>query len=300
MGPMNTVYVDPTFSDEQRRAELYAGQLIVYSPRKASLALCALARDLVVEAFAPHDPRDAQHYMQVEDFNAILARVKPQFIHHPKAKEHIRALFSELGCDLDQTYFDVPRLRTMAAGDYMRAGLAYQFHPHRDTWFSAPFAQVNWWLPVYDIQPENAMAFHPRYWSEPLRNSSNEYDYDRWNEEGRKLASQNVKTETRKQPKALDGIEPDPQIRVVCPVGGIVLFSAAQLHSTVDNTSGRTRLSIDFRVIDRRDVEQGIGAPNIDSRCTGTTLGDYLRGSDFQKLPDALIAKHRNAGALVT
>jgi len=300
VGPMNTVYVDPTFSDEQRRAELYAGQLIVYSPRKASLALCALARDLVVEAFAPHDPRDAQHYMQVEDFNAILARVKPQFIHHPKAKEHIRALFSELGCDLEQTYFDVPRLRTMAAGDYMRAGLAYQFHPHRDTWFSAPFAQVNWWLPVYDIQPENAMAFHPRYWSEPLRNSSNEYDYDRWNEEGRKLASQNVKTETRKQPKALDGIEPDPQIRVVCPVGGIVLFSAAQLHSTVDNTSGRTRLSIDFRVIDRRDVEQGIGAPNIDSRCTGTTLGDYLRGSDFQKLPDALIAKHRNAGALVT
>ena len=144
------------------------------------------------------------------------------------------------------------------------------------------------------------MAFHPRYWSEPLRNSSNEYDYDRWNEEGRKLASQNIKTETRKQPKALDGIEPDPQIRVVCPVGGVVLFSAAQLHSTVDNTSGRTRLSIDFRVINRQDVEQGIGAPNIDSRCTGTTLGDYLRGSDFQKLPDALIAKHRTAGALVT
>jgi len=300
VGPMNTVYVDPSFDDEQRRAELYAGQLIVYSPRHASLALCALARGLVVEAFAPYDPRDAQHHMKVEDFNAILARIKPQFIHHPKAKEHIRALFAELGCDLQQTYFDVPRLRTMAAGDYMRAGLAYQFHPHRDTWFSAPFAQVNWWLPVYDIQPENAMAFHPRYWSEPLRNSSHEYDYDKWNEEGRKLASQNIKTETRKQPKALDGIEPDPQIRVVCPVGAVVLFSAAQLHSTVDNTSGRTRLSIDFRVVNRRDVEQGVGAPNIDSRCTGTTLGDYLRGSDFEKLPDSLIAKHRNTGIAVT
>ncbi|HEX4562640.1 MAG TPA: phytanoyl-CoA dioxygenase family protein, partial [Gemmatimonadales bacterium] len=283
---MNTVYVDPNFTDEQRRSELYAGQLIVYSPRPASLALCRLARDLALEAFAPHDPRDAQHYMKVEDFNAILAKVKPQFIHHPKAKEHIRALFSELGCDLEATYFDVPRLRTMAAGDYMRAGLAYQFHPHRDTWFSAPFAQVNWWMPVYDIQPENAMAFHPRYWSEPLRNSSDEYDYDRWNEDGRKMASQNIKTETRKQPKALDGIDPDPQVRIVCPVGGVVLFSAAQLHSTVDNTSGRTRFSIDFRVINQGDVVHGVGAPNIDSRCTGTTLGDYLRGSDFQTLPE--------------
>lgn len=297
MRVMNTVYIDPGFDDAQRRSELYAGQIIVYSPRAASLALCRLARDLVVEAFAPHEPRDAQHYMKVEDFNAILAKVKPLFIHHPEAKEHIRALFAELGCDLEHTYFDVPRLRTMASGDYMRAGLAYQFHPHRDTWFSAPFAQVNWWMPVYDIQPENAMAFHPRYWSEAIRNSSNEYDYDRWNEEGRKMASQNIKTETRKQPRALDGIDPDPQIRLVCPVGGVVMFSAAQLHSTVDNTSGRTRFSIDFRVINQEDVRRGLGAPNIDSRCTGTTLGDYLRGSDFHALPETLIARHRSGAA---
>jgi hypothetical protein len=80
-------------------------------------------------------------------------------------------------------------------------------------------------------------------------------------------------------------------------VGAIVLFSAAQLHSTVDNTSGRTRFSIDFRVINKEDVTRGVGAPNIDSRCTGTTLGDYLRGSDFATLPDSLISKHRMAAA---
>ena len=62
-------------------------------------------------------------------------------------------MLSALGCDLEKTYFDVPRLRTMAHGEYLKAGLALQFHPHRDTWFSAPQQQINWWLPVYEIVP---------------------------------------------------------------------------------------------------------------------------------------------------
>ena len=66
----------------------------------------------------------------------------------------------------------MPRLRTMAHGEYLNAGLAYQFHPHRDTWFSAPQQQLNWWLPVYEIESENSMAFHPQYFDRPIRNSS--------------------------------------------------------------------------------------------------------------------------------
>jgi hypothetical protein len=74
----------------------------------------------------------------------------------------------------------VPRLRTMAHGEYLKAGLAYQFHAHRDTWFSAPHQQLNWWLPVYEVESENSMAFHPRYFHTPVRNSSAGYDYEEW------------------------------------------------------------------------------------------------------------------------
>lgn len=56
------------------------------------------------------------------------------------------------------------------------------WHPHRDTWYSAPQCQLNWWIPIYDIESENAMAFHPRYWSEPVRNDSNGYNYYQWNQ----------------------------------------------------------------------------------------------------------------------
>jgi len=59
--------------------------------------------------------------------------LKPKFIHHPKSKQYIQGTLNELGRDLSKTYFDVPRLRTMTHGDCLTAGLAYAFHPHRDT-----------------------------------------------------------------------------------------------------------------------------------------------------------------------
>ena len=40
------------------------------------------------------------------------------------------------------------------------------------------------------------------------------------------------------------------------------------------------------------DVEGFRGAPNIDSACSGTTLGDYLRGSDLARIPAETIALH--------
>jgi hypothetical protein len=38
------------------------------------------------------------------------------------------------------------------------------------------------------------------------------------------------------------------------------------------------------------DVKEKVGAPNIDSACTGTTMRDYLRGSDLSHIPEELIA----------
>ena len=82
----------------------------------------------------------------------------------------------------------------------------------------------------------------------------------------------------------------EPQIRLVCNVGGAYQFSAAQMHSTIPNTSDVTRYSIDFRTVHLADIFSRAGAPNIDSACTGSTIRDYLRGTDLTHLPEEAIA----------
>ncbi len=283
---MSSIIIDAPISEAKKRELLYRGQLLVYSPTPSSLALVDFARKMVEAAFYPLDPETAQFHLPVEKYAAILAELKPKFIHAPESKKCIQGMLGDLGFSLEKTYFDVPRMRSSTSDDFLTSGIAYAFHPHRDTWYSAPMCQINWWLPIYPIVPENAMAFHPRYWSQAVRNGSAEYNYAEWNRTSRQNAAQFIKEDTRKQPKPEEPMELDPQIRVIAPPGGVLLFSAAQMHSSVPNNSGKTRFSIDFRTVNVDDVAARRGAPNVDSACTGTTMGDYLRGTDLTHLAE--------------
>lgn len=296
---MNSVFFDPAISDDQRREQLYAGQLFVYSAPPGSQKLVELARQMIEEAFAGRDPELAQHDMPVEEYAALLTDLKPRFIHHPRSKECIQEILREMGCDPELTYFDVPRMRTSTSENYLTSGIAYAFHPHRDTWYSAPMCQINWWLPIYPALPNNAMAFHPAYWNKPVKNGSRTYNYDEWNRTSRQEAAKHIKTDTRVQPKPEEPMELDPQLRLLPAPGGMILFSGAQMHSSVPNDSGRTRFSIDFRTVHFGDVVERRGAPNIDSECTGTSMGDYLRVSDLAHIPEEVCRSYDSGTPLV-
>ncbi len=296
---MNEIFIDAKSTDDQRRECLYDGSLYIYTSSPSTLKLSQLGREMAEEAFAPLDPRVAQYELPVEQYASILSELKPKFIHHPKSKECIQAILDEFGCDLEKTYFDVPRMRTSTARDYLTTGIAYAFHPHRDTWYSAPMCQINWWFPIYELDADNGIGFHPEYWSNPLRNGSSEYNYQQWVETNRFNAAEYLTEDTREQPKPLDPVDLDPRIRPIVPVGSLLLFAAAHLHSSVPNASDETRFSIDFRTVHYDDAREKRGAPNYDSACTGTAMGDFLRGTDLAHLPDDIIASYMKGTPII-
>src|SRR5262245_19458032 len=91
-GAMSTLLVDANVEDEQRRGQLYDGHLFLYSPTARSLAFVELAREIIGEAFGRLDPETAQFILPVEEYAALLADLKPKFIHHPQSKECIQGL----------------------------------------------------------------------------------------------------------------------------------------------------------------------------------------------------------------
>jgi hypothetical protein len=283
------LFFDSAAADATRRERIYRGDIYVFSPRPSVTAFTEFARHLIEEAFAPLEPMEAQFDLPVERFVEIVAPLQPRFIHHAESKRLIQAILDEFGCDPEQTYFDVPRLRVQADGDYLTAGVGYRLHPHRDTWYAAPMSQLNWWSAVYPFESESAMAFYPKYFGTPVENGSHEFDMYEWNAKQRRNAAKQVGKDTRKQPRAEQDLDLDGEFRVVCPAGGTILFSGAQLHATVPNTSGRTRFSVDFRTVHIDDVAMQRGAENVDSHGNGTTLRAHLRGTDLEQLPEDLV-----------
>lgn len=290
------VYFDSSLSDEARRQALYDGSIFIQSATKSSRALIALGREMLEKAFAPHDPRTIYEHMTAEEVAAILGVLKPKFVHHPECKLLIREVLIENGADPDLTYFDVPRMRSAYPSHFLSSGIAYAFHPHRDTWYSAPMCQINWWMPIYPVEPNNAMAFYPDYFDRPVANNSEIYNYYEWNSKNRATAAQHVKSDTREQPKPQQELE-GARLTYLPPPGGIILFSGAQLHETVPNSTPMTRYSIDFRTVQIDDVIAHKGARNLDTRCTGTTMRDYLRARDLEHIPEEIVATYDDGTA---
>jgi hypothetical protein len=284
------VQFEPPWDDAQRRQRIYEGQIVVYGRRPSVLALVGLAKGMIEEAFAPLDPLTAQSAMSVERYAEILGRLKPAFIHREESSRLVRDMLMELGCEPEKTYFDLPRMRSSTYDAYLTTGIAYAWHPHRDTWYSAPQCQINWWLPIYETAFDNVMAFHPPYFDKAVPNTSAGYDYYEWNQLHRgPHVAKLTKGDARPLPKPVDPIDMSSQLRLVVPVGSVILFSGAQMHSSVPNTSGKTRFSIDFRTVQIDDVKARRGAPNVDSQCTGTTMRDYRRCTDLERIADDVV-----------
>ena len=69
----------------------------------------------------------------------------------------------------------------------------------------------------------------------------------------------------------------------------MILFSGAQLHETVPNTTGSRATASTSGPYNLDDVDRASRRAQPDSRCTGTTMRDYLRASDLQHIPEDVI-----------
>lgn len=295
----NILYLDSNHSDDERRTNLYKGELYLYGNRASVMKLVQHARDMIEDAFKGRDPELAQYEMDVKEYEALLTKLKPAFVNSPEGKVIMRELLADFGCDTEQTYFDMPRMRTSTSDNYLTTGIAYAFDAHRDTWFSAPLNQINWWLPIYEVSPKNGLVFYPDYFYTHLENGSKGYNCHAWNEQTRLIARGLAEENGRKRPMPWEKINTQNEMIIIPPVGGLIQFSGTHLHASIPNHSGKTRFSIDFRTVHFGDSRDHIGAANVDNYCTGTIMRDFLHPTTYQELPQDIILSYEDGTPVV-
>lgn len=284
-----TVYVDPGFSGDELRQSLFEGNLIVLTRLQAVSDLVDYTRDQLTELFKPHDPEHAHEHIEPAEMAKILGAWKPRFIHGDQSRKLVCEIAAEAGLPPEFTHYDLPKPRTSFPVGHLTTGVAFAFPWHRDVWYSAPPQQLNWWLPIYPARPDNSMSFDLNSFDQPVPNTSDTFDYYR-NNAHRLTTAASVRTEQQSRPGAV-GHKPANELVVLPPPGGVLLFSGAQLHTSIPNTSGRARYSIDFRTVDARDLVKGRGAPLVDVDCTGTAIRDFVNVADGTSFNEELVVE---------
>ena len=282
-----SVYVDLEVPPDELRQTLYNGNLVILTKLNAVSEFVQHAREQLTELFRPHDPEFAHEYFDPAIMAKMLGAWKPAFIHSERSNKLVREIIQQAGFAAGHTHYDVPKPRTSFPVGHLTTGVAFAFPWHRDTWYSAPAQQINWWLPVYAARPDNSMSFDLQNFGQAVPNTSGEFDYYENNAKRLTTASQ-VTKETQARPGAIDH-EPRHDLVALPSPGAVLLFSGQQLHTSIPNTSGRARYSVDFRTVDARDLTGSRGAALVDAHCSGTSIRDFRRIVDGRAFDEGLV-----------
>jgi hypothetical protein len=232
----------------------------------------------LIKLFDPYDPQHVHERIEPTEMAKILGAWKPRWIHSETSRRLVRSIIAEAGFDPEETHYDLPKPRTSFPQGHLTTGVAFAFPWHRDVWYSAPAQQVNWWLPIYPVQETNAMSFDLACFARPVPNTSGDFDYYE-NNARRFSTAKSVGTEGQSRPGAIDHTAGVDLIPIPAP-GEVLLFSGAQLHRSIPNTSGLARYSVDFRTVNVPDLLADRGAHLVDAWCTGTAVRDFVSVTD--------------------
>jgi hypothetical protein len=285
---MNIV-IDPDGPGDELRQCLYAGNLVILTRLQALRDFVDYTREELTKLFQPHDPEHVHEHIDPPAMAKILGAWKPQFIHSERSRKLVRSVIAEAGFPAAGTHYDLPKPRTSFPAGHLTTGVAFAFPWHRDVWYSAPAQQINWWLPIFPVRDDNAMSFDLASFDQAVPNSSDTFDYYQNNAARRSTATQ-VTREVQARPGALNH-KPGQELIILPAPGEVLLFSGAQLHASIPNTSGRARYSVDFRTVDVGDLIAGRGAPLADVRCTGTAIRDFINVGDESGFDEQTVVK---------
>ena len=283
------ILVDPSMPCDDLRQQLYAGNLVILTRLQALSDFVEYTRGELAELFRPHDPEHVHEHIDPAEMAKLLSTWKPRFIHSDRSKKLVRAVIEEVGFPAEETHYDLPKPRTSFPVGHLTTGVAFAFPWHRDAWYSAPAQQINWWLPIFPVREDNAMSFDLASFDRVVPNSSDTFDYYQ-NNASRLTTATGVTREVQSRPSAIDH-QPDQELIILPAPGEVLLFSGAQLHASIPNTSGRARFSVDFRTVYVPDLMTGRGAPLVDAYCTGTAIRDFINVADERPVDEQTVVE---------
>lgn len=239
---------------EALSAALFEGTCVVFGKLREVPALQAAVIAHVEGAFGP-DPETAEAHLDADAFRTAATRARRAVLDDAEIDRIWAAILQSVGYADEDIHRDRLRLRVVPSAKATTSRFIRPLPPHRDSWGSGVQTQINWWMPLYPLVPTRTIVLWPELFDVPVANTAKSWDYDR-------LMSGTDKTYPL-LPEATESPEQQAVPLVIEP-GEIAAFSAAHLHRSANDSSGRTRFSLDTRTVWADDVTAGRGAPDVD------------------------------------
>ncbi|MEO0368807.1 MAG: hypothetical protein AAF197_08480 [Pseudomonadota bacterium] len=283
-------HIDTALSPNDFSERIFAGAALVVGNNKAMRA-CRNVVALFIETYLGDRNLDVDitklhESLDRTDYLTLIDELRTSLKSNTSALDLFLSAIEECGFDKRETFFDHLTLRVVPPETSHKDGYASYIGPHRDTWGSKCHAQLNWWAPIYTITAERTLGFFPDYWSRPIAN-----DTDSWDFNGFLAArSENKRSERVPYPSAptpTQAVNMEQAVPVIVEPSELLCFSGAHLHTTIPNQSQLARVSLELRTMHTMHDELNLSAPNIDCADGQKMVGWFKNAITKERLSDS-------------
>lgn len=254
------------------RQAVYAGGIFRIAATAATRKLATHALAQLEDKFGTEINKAHEHFT-FADMQPAMGEIRAHLATEACYRDAQTEILAAAGFAPAELAIDALRLRCVMNNGHLNKGSGLAYSAHRDTWFGNPQAQVNFWMALHDVTPEQSFTFYPGLFNRAVPNASQGFSYDSWmDKRGWQGMKSNAPTD---YPEAMQPTDP-AAFSFSAAAGDMIVFSAAQLHQTVKIDCGITRYSLDFRAVHLGDHAAGVGAPNADNGSRPEALKDYF------------------------
>ncbi len=265
---------------------------------KSLIPFLDLVKSTVITHFPEGDPRLVANTLSSQRLLARMRILREEI----KTNENIFSLFlpvwTELGFDLDEIYLDAIRIRCVPDKFHENLNAQSIAFIHRDPWYANPQCQLNFWIPIFDVEKGSGFKIYPNYFSKPVKNNSNLFNYAEWISLGGFQSTQVLENQKQLFPEPTESINKVGSIDIYGNEASLVCFASHHLHGTSPNLSGKARFTLEIRFVLRSHLESRFGPSKMDNYSQGSTLEHMYDLFSKKHVPKALIQYYEDGFVL--
>ena len=195
------------------------------------------------EKYCENESSNEKHFLELQNEIKNCEKVNRKFL----------SFLDRLGFDIKKIFKDQYSLRYSPPIGRKSYGSLKPAKPHRDTWGSNVFSQINFWFPLHDVSEYNSIFIVPSYFNKDVKNNSSKWSFEKF----RKIK------DYPSVPYTNEIIDKKKKLFFSLNKGNIICFSGHHLHGSSQNY--KKRINLETRIV-YQDKNESISYPkNVDS-----------------------------------
>ena len=202
--------------------------------------------DISVKKFLKIEKTTVEHNRL---FHILQKRIK----YCKSIRKKLTNFLEDLGLKPNQTYMDMISIRFTPVKGKGCLGSLKPAKPHRDTWASNIFNQINLWFPIHNVKKEHSIYIIPKYFKKKVQNNSSSWSY----------SLHKSKNNYPSVPYTQAVLEEKDKISVNLLKGDVLCFSGHHLHGS--RIGFNRRINLETRIVNNQDCDLFDIPVNLDS-----------------------------------